>query len=308
MTSDSAFTVPSPTEKSVSSILQATDYHSHPNIPNWVLDINKRLEANESKLLQYSRILAENLELKESLISAKTIIAKLTRKLAGVTVSSLEKPDPVNAETQTTASVPAKSVSFSEIVTSSSATSSAKAVFSSRPSYFVSKKAAVRSFLPVSESQGFQYLYLFCRGREPYSVTRSKLRKLGIASNRILDIHYPAKQVLALLVPNDYAPSATDIFQKSDIKLKTDFNPLSPSTIQDTLHSSLSTKEKTTKATELHQKRLCNAVKRIMSPTTRSALAKAFHKQKWITDSLYHSLALELNLPPLKPQHSSMEE
>lgn len=271
MPSDSSSTITLPPLQSVSSLFQGTDYHSHPNIPNWVLDITKRLDANEAKLLQFDKITAQNKELIASLHTAQSRIAELELKLAGVTSSS----NPVTIATQTIPTVtPTKSVSFSDVVTTSTSPSYAGiASVSPRPIRFVSKKAAARSFLPVSSSQGFQFLYIFSRGKEPYNVIRSKLSKLGIASNRVLDIHYPTNQVLALLVHNDYASTVTDIFQKSGVTLKTDFNPLSPSIIKDPRLSSLSEKEKATKATDIHQKRLCNTVKRITSPTVRPALA-----------------------------------
>ncbi|KAI9324419.1 hypothetical protein BD770DRAFT_302658, partial [Pilaira anomala] len=63
---------------------------------------------------------------------------------------------------------------------------------------------AARMFTPVSESQGFKYVYLPCRAREKYSDVRKKLKSLKIDTARILDVHYPAQKVIALLVHNDY--------------------------------------------------------------------------------------------------------
>lgn len=306
MPTASSSPVESPPSPTVPASPQPTDYHTHPNTPSWVLDIHNRLDANEAKMLAYDKIFAENLVLKESLLIAQSKIADLEQELIAVATSSSS----FNSDAQAITPEPAaKSVSFSEPVTTSSPSTYAGAASSPpRLKYFRSKQAAARSFLPLSSSQGFQYLYFFSRGREPYSVTRSKLSSLGISSNRVLDIDYPTNQIIGLLVHNDYAKVATDLLQKSGITLKTDFSPLSAEVIKDPDFATKTTEEKESKALSVHQKRLCNTLKRIAYITTRVALAKAFLAQKWITDLQYTALSKELQLPPLKPPHSSMEE
>ncbi|KAI8977939.1 hypothetical protein BDB01DRAFT_700219, partial [Pilobolus umbonatus] len=95
------------------------------------------------------------------------------------------------------------------------------------------KKVIARNFIPVSENQGFQYVYLHCRGKEPISSMRSKLRKLGLQSGRILDVHFPANQVVALLVHNDYVNDVEDLLNRQKITLLADFNPLSGDILKD---------------------------------------------------------------------------
>ncbi|KAG0846510.1 hypothetical protein G6F16_013408 [Rhizopus arrhizus] len=66
------------------------------------------------------------------------------------------------------------------------------------------QEAAARLLQPPSENQGFQYVYLPTKARVPIGQIRTRLRKLDIQNTRILDIHYPDRNIVALLVHNDY--------------------------------------------------------------------------------------------------------
>jgi hypothetical protein len=68
------------------------------------------------------------------------------------------------------------------------------------------KAAAARFFQPPSPTQGFKYLYLSTKARLPVGKLRNLFRKLEINNNRILDIHYPDRHIIALLTHNDYEP------------------------------------------------------------------------------------------------------
>ncbi|KAG1350917.1 hypothetical protein G6F61_014704 [Rhizopus arrhizus] len=73
-------------------------------------------------------------------------------------------------------------------------------------------EAIHRRFQPVAESHDYQYLYLPSRYREPISSLRAKLAKLKINNARVLDVHYPDSQVVALLLHTDYIPDVVAAF------------------------------------------------------------------------------------------------
>ncbi|KAG1031593.1 hypothetical protein G6F43_013922 [Rhizopus delemar] len=104
------------------------------------------------------------------------------------------------------------------------------------------RQALARSFMPASDNQGYQYLYLPTRFRERISSLRKKLRQLKLDNGRILDVHYPDNNIVALLVHNDYAADATAILAKSGLKPITDFDPRAESCLRDPAFASL-TKE-----------------------------------------------------------------
>ncbi|KAI8991162.1 hypothetical protein BDF20DRAFT_843074, partial [Mycotypha africana] len=145
------------------------------------------------------------------------------------------------------------------------------------------RRAAARSFQAESANQGFQYIYLPSRVREPLSVVRSKLSKLNIDTSRILDIQFPAKKIVGLLVHNDYAPTIRNRFRKARLITIDDFDPLSANVLHLPEPCSLSDTEKTAKAREYHLNRCLHALDFIRKPVS-FAVAKTFLANSWITD------------------------
>ena len=93
-------------------------------------------------------------------------------------------------------------------------------------------EAAVTSPEP-SSSPGFTYLYLPTRARMPFKEMRSSLRDLYFNSGSIVDIHYPAKNVVALLIHNDYHSTAINILKQNDLTPISSFDPLNTDNLAD---------------------------------------------------------------------------
>ncbi|KAG1162133.1 hypothetical protein G6F37_002437 [Rhizopus arrhizus] len=81
------------------------------------------------------------------------------------------------------------------------------------------QEVAARFLQPPSDNQGLQYIYVPTKARVPIGQVRSRLRKLDINNNRILDIHYPDRNILALLVHNEFA--IDDLFYSEDDQMST---------------------------------------------------------------------------------------
>ncbi|KAG1608568.1 hypothetical protein G6F46_011452 [Rhizopus delemar] len=79
------------------------------------------------------------------------------------------------------------------------------------------QEATARILQSPFENQGFKYIYLPTKARVPIGQLRSRLRKLDINNNRILDTHYPDRNVVALLVHNDYADELRSHLQRFKI-------------------------------------------------------------------------------------------
>ncbi|KAI8331963.1 hypothetical protein BD560DRAFT_341354, partial [Blakeslea trispora] len=141
---------------------------------------------------------------------------------------------------------------------------------------------AARTFLPASTSQGFSFIYLHCRSKEPISKMREKLRALKLQSSRLLDIHYPANHVMAILIHNDYLEEATNILQLQQIEL-TPFEPTLPDHLNDSKYADLSLDQRSAAAIEVYQQRLIHIATRIRHDQRKLAVARSFHKQGWVT-------------------------
>ncbi|KAG1435718.1 hypothetical protein G6F56_013863 [Rhizopus delemar] len=117
-------------------------------------------------------------------------------------------------------------------------------------------QAVHRTFQPVAESHDYKYLYFPSRYREPISSLRAKLQKLKINNARVLDVHYPDRQVVALLLHSDYIADVTAAFAVAKIEPLANFNPLDPALLRDPKLSGLTATERVAKCSEVHQARL----------------------------------------------------
>ncbi|PHZ15673.1 uncharacterized protein RHIMIDRAFT_248803 [Rhizopus microsporus ATCC 52813] len=150
-----------------------------------------------------------------------------------------------------------------------------------------------RSFTPVSETAGYQYIYLPRRYREPISSIRTKLRSLRIDNARILDVFYPTRRVVGLLLHNDYVPTVLDILTKAGIIPLSDFNPRDEARLCDPKHAQLPPAERTAMITTIHTTHLLRTLKRIRSDV-RPAVLRAFIECNWLTATQYDDYINEL--------------
>jgi hypothetical protein len=146
---------------------------------------------------------------------------------------------------------------------------------------------------------------------------RSTLRQLQVDTSRVLDIHYPDYNVLALLVHNDYAEQARSTLIASKCKILQDFDPLSPDILHDPKFSSLDTEARQSKVLELRQQRLVRIIQRIQHSTKQIAIARDFQRKGWISDSQFENLLQILRptknspsnpLSPTQQNHMDIDE
>ncbi|PHZ10064.1 uncharacterized protein RHIMIDRAFT_240173 [Rhizopus microsporus ATCC 52813] len=93
--------------------------------------------------------------------------------------------------------------------------------------------ATARTFSLPSSNQSFKYLYVPVQRRIPISQLRSRLRRLHINSSRILDIHYPDRHFVALLIRNDYESELRSQLNKLTITVCDEYDPLDPANLRD---------------------------------------------------------------------------
>ncbi|KAI8380241.1 hypothetical protein BD560DRAFT_323874, partial [Blakeslea trispora] len=147
------------------------------------------------------------------------------------------------------------------------------------------QEATARSFQEASENQGFQHLFIPTRARIPLGQLRAKLRRLNINNSRVLNIHYPARNIVALLVHNDYAPELRQRFEQFKIPLRDKFDPCDPNVVSDPQHAAKTTQERTDIAHRLHCDRMVRALQYIRLPV-RYAVARYFFREHWIDETV----------------------
>ncbi|KAG1067747.1 hypothetical protein G6F41_007417 [Rhizopus arrhizus] len=142
------------------------------------------------------------------------------------------------------------------------------------------QETAARFLQPPSDIQGFQYIYVPTKARVPIGQVRSHLRKLDINNNRILDIHYPNRNILALLVHNDYAAELRQQLQRFKIAIKGDFDPCSPQNLRYPKYANLPLEERTNRAFMHHCDRMERALQFIRI-LVKFAVARHFFSKGW---------------------------
>ncbi|KAI8368174.1 uncharacterized protein BYT42DRAFT_475712, partial [Radiomyces spectabilis] len=141
----------------------------------------------------------------------------------------------------------------------------------------------------TSGNSGFQYVYIPSKFRMKTKELRQRLRILGFDNSRILDVHYPDRQVVALLLHNDYHPAFLQNLERHKITLISDFNPRNPAHLRDPKFADLPANERQTKANEIHAQRLERAL-RFIRPPVKYAVARSFYQQQWIDEDTLRSV------------------
>ncbi|KAI8368220.1 uncharacterized protein BYT42DRAFT_482758, partial [Radiomyces spectabilis] len=163
-------------------------------------------------------------------------------------------------------------------------------------------ETVARTFATNSETHGFRYVYIPSKFRMKTKELRSRLRILGFNNSRILDVHYPDRQIVALLIHNDYYDELTTLLAKHTIQQIKDFNPRDPMRLRDPKFETLAAKDRQQQADQLHVERLERAINFIRAPV-KFAVARSFHQQQWLSDSHLQSILSRTELTTTPPDN-----
>ncbi|KAG0805936.1 hypothetical protein G6F29_000219 [Rhizopus arrhizus] len=111
---------------------------------------------------------------------------------------------------------------------------------------------------------------------------RTTFKKLGVNNGRLLDLHYPDRNIVAVLVHNDYAPELTELLTKKGVKFNTTFDPCAASVLKDPKYATDSLEQRQQIAQQLHNQRVQKALVHIRGPA-KFAVAGFFAHKSWIT-------------------------
>lgn len=135
----------------------------------------------------------------------------------------------------------------------------------------------------------YRYAHLPLKYRDKISMVLEKLRTLGVDNGRILDLHYPTRGVVYLLIHKDYLDVLTSTLTKHDLTLLDNFDPLDPTNLKDPAFAT-TISEKKEKLLGLHQKRLTHVIQ-FVRPYLRGIVARGFVQQDWLTsDQIKYAL------------------
>ncbi|KAI8059163.1 hypothetical protein BC940DRAFT_219291, partial [Gongronella butleri] len=84
-----------------------------------------------------------------------------------------------------------------------------------------------------AEAKEFTFLHLPTRHRLSYKAARAQLGAFGIQTHRILDIQFPARNVMALLVHQDHLLQLEEALRHHDQPIAADYHPHEPRFLAD---------------------------------------------------------------------------
>ena len=218
--------------------------HDFPQLPDYLVKINQRLDAHDRVLNEFHalRDQIEQLTITNAALTAtNTQLQQKNAALERELKALRHSPQPTPAQplgsmaSQHAPSAMATTSAIPALPTPSSMSAKAHRGPSVGPRSFAEvtgngkkpptpkKKvhprqieAAARRFSPPTNTTGFKYVYLHQKHRMTIRQLRDTLRKLKIDNSRILDVHFPDRGVVGLLIHNDFEQEPQE--RKSDIK------------------------------------------------------------------------------------------
>ncbi|KAF7730446.1 hypothetical protein EC973_002253 [Apophysomyces ossiformis] len=135
---------------------------------------------------------------------------------------------------------------------------------------------------PENTLSHFQYVYIPCKKRLPRPQIRQYLRTIGIHSARVLDLAFPARHVIGLLIHDRYLPELTSRLQEAKISSLPNFDPTDPTHLRDPAYSSLPPKDRQ-KIAILCQRNRCLRAIATLQDNVKRVVAKLFVSLGWLT-------------------------
>ncbi|KAG0183765.1 hypothetical protein DFQ28_001032 [Apophysomyces sp. BC1034] len=92
----------------------------------------------------------------------------------------------------------------------------------------------------LSEPTGpssYKFVYLPCRHHLRHSAVRKLLTTVKVPQSRVIDVQFPAKGTVALLVHSEYHQELTENLESHGISTKKEFNPFAADIIGDQQHA-----------------------------------------------------------------------
>ncbi|OAD66603.1 hypothetical protein PHYBLDRAFT_175148 [Phycomyces blakesleeanus NRRL 1555(-)] len=151
-----------------------------------------------------------------------------------------------------------------------------------RPPYVRRVAASARMFAIPTGPKGYQYVYISRSRHLTHREVCNSLKTLGVDTGRILDINFPAKDVVGILVHNQYAEKFQTTLTTVAIEILDVFDPLNPKNIADPKYKSLSDSELEEVAAELHSDCCLKALK-YLRPHVAVSVGHFFCDQGWIS-------------------------
>lgn len=146
--------------------------------------------------------------------------------------------------------------------------------------------AAARAFKTAATQgpQGFEYVYLGRNRKLDRNEVRSRLRRAGVDTGRVLDVCFPASGVIGILLHTQYVAKFTEIMTKAEAEFIKDFEPLHPDHLADPKFISFSDSARADEMAKIVHSRSLNTLA-FVRPVLVPSVGRSFVDLGWIDDS-----------------------
>ncbi|KAG2220965.1 hypothetical protein INT45_006498 [Circinella minor] len=137
---------------------------------------------------------------------------------------------------------------------------------------------------PDHNQTKFEYIHIPCLQRKKRQEIRQLFRSLKINTSRVLDISYPGRNIIGILVHQHYLPHINTMLQEANIPTLTNFDPIHPDNLKDPKYKSCSEPERSNISKQCHRQRCLRAI--AAQPLTLiTKIARFFSSKGWIDQS-----------------------
>lgn len=262
---------PSPYVRTARTITQEDET----DIKQMLMHLTKLTETMQLQLLQARDDLSDarrtisEMEKRLTLLEAPAITAPSPAPPTEVMISSTDVN--VNPKVNTSSSTPPSRPSFAHVA-------ARPAQSAPKPSRAIPRARAARLFSAPSPTSGYTFVYVPQKGRVPMNELRKSLSSLGINNSRILDIHFPGRNVCGLLVHNDFVTDLLAALEANDIAPIQAFNPTAADIIKNPAYQNETPEERQVRARDIHKARVIRIISRA-PPRVKASLTRSFIDQ-----------------------------
>ncbi|KAI8636571.1 hypothetical protein BD408DRAFT_437811 [Parasitella parasitica] len=276
--------------------LQALDMNQFPVILQQIQQqltlVTEKVNKHEDLLQRLAVLEQENKDLKKILQDKDYEIQKLQGQVlnhvsAMPTSHPTATPTSSKPATKTSHGSTAGAPSFSQVATAAAHKPTTDKKNDRK------RLAAGRVFTSTASKgeQGYHYVYIGRSRKIQRSEVRTHLKSAQVDLGRVLDICFPASQVIGVLLHVQYIQEFTELIKVAKGELYTDFDPLNPDNIADPKYASLSDNERHALIHQFTEAR-CLQTLSFLRPLNVSGVGKYFVEEGCWNDSADLSCAV----------------
>lgn len=255
-----------------------------------VLNMQKDITAHQSALIELNTLKSTIMELKTKNDSLTLENENLRQQLQNLQVSKADGGKPTSNHTKSGNKAPNSTNKASPGTTkahNSWVEVTKKSPKVRNPTQVTDKHRAAltRGFNLTDGPQGYTTVYIHRSRRFTRTEVRNNLHLLGAEASRIVDITFPARNVIGILIHLQFKEEFVSILKKNKVAINLDFDPVDPKHLADPKYRELSISKREDVAFNLQINRCSKSLEYLANRRSRlfASVSNYFLEQGWTT-------------------------